>query len=73
MSGGGWIKIKGNADLLNAIRAAKVPQDGMVVLNSMYVPRWVKEALDLYNSNEGYAEMGLTEFLFRMNPAKDPK
>ena len=64
---GGWVKIDGHK-WVAAIRKAGVPFDGMVYNDRTYAPRWVNDAIKLYESNSGYADMDLAEFLKRMNP-----
>jgi hypothetical protein len=63
----GWVKVRGR-DIINAIRAANVPSDGMVNNESLWVPSWVKEAIDLYYKNNGFADLKLHEFLSKVNP-----
>lgn len=64
----GWVKLAGNPDVIQAIKEAGVPSDGLVVNWQTWVPRWVKDAVTLYQKSGGYADMTLAQFLQKMRP-----
>lgn len=63
-----WCKIYG-ITRIHAARRAKVQVDGQQSKGYLFVKKWVKDAMDLYEANqERYAGMELVEFLARMKP-----
>jgi len=61
----GWKQISGDA-LIRAVKEAGVPYDGMVQNGTTWIPRWVYDAIQTFEKNEGYAELTMVEFLKKL-------
>lgn len=67
----GWVKISVSNDLRTSLKQAGVWSDKMKDnMPAVWVPRWVRDAIKIYNKGEGFAGLSLTEFLSSMNPGK---
>jgi len=64
-----WV-IVNNKQHMDAIRESKIVQDGLTSQMYIWVPRWVKQAISMYETNEGYAGLSLSEYLAIMTPEK---
>jgi hypothetical protein len=68
---GGWVKIT-NPQYVAAIRESKVADvDGLHHIQFVYVPRWVKGAIQAYEKFPGYAGLTLAEFLQKSQPEEE--
>jgi hypothetical protein len=54
-----------------AVREAGVKNQVVATRYDIYAPAWVLEAIKTYQSNQGYADMSLAEFLRKMDPDRE--
>lgn len=67
----GWVKIHVDHTLRATLKQAGVWSDKMKdSMSQVWVPRWVRDAVKLYNKGEGFAGLSMAEFLSSMNPEK---
>ncbi len=63
---GGYVKINMDAMLRDILIRQGLKADKMI--GQAWVPRWVKNAIELYRKNDGFAGLSLEEFLSNMRP-----
>jgi len=67
----GWVKMSVDSNLRDSLKKAGVWSDKMKDhMHTVWVPRWVRDAVKLYNKGEGFAGLSMSEFLSSMNPVR---
>ena len=63
----GWVKMSLPFDLYWRIKEANI-KTGQYYIGGVWIPRWVREAIELYGKTEDFAGLSLVEFLSGLKP-----
>ncbi len=66
---GGYVKMPMDNELKGVLLRQGLKCDKMI--GNAWVPRWVKNAVDIYKKGDGFAGLSLEEFLASMRPQDD--
>ncbi len=68
---GGWVKISMDAELKTILMRSGILRDKMIMPGAAWVPKWVKDAINMYHKGEGFAGLSLEDFLANMRPTTE--